>query len=92
MDLAKIFKKQAPTIIDVREDYEFKTGNAENAINIPLGEVEQRIEEFKQMKMPIVVYCRSGNRSGRAMNFLRANGLQEVYNGGSVDEVIALQS
>jgi len=92
MDLVKIFREQAPTVIDVREDYEYNTGKAKNAINIPLGEVEQRLEEFRQMKMPIVVYCRSGNRSGRAMNFLRANGLKEVYNGGSVQDVIALQA
>jgi len=42
------------------------------------------------MSKPIVVYCRSGNRSGKAMNYLKAQGITEVYNGGSLADVKAL--
>ncbi len=91
MELATIIKEQSPSIVDVRQGFECLFGKAEGAINIPLGEVPNRLEEFKAMKKPIVVYCRSGNRSGQAMKFLKANGVNEVYNGGSVGDVKSLQ-
>lgn len=91
MELATIIKEQSPSIVDVRQGFECLFGKAKGAINIPLGEVSNRLEEFKAMKKPIVVYCRSGNRSGQAMKFLKANGVNEVYNGGSVGDVKSLQ-
>jgi len=70
------------TIVDVREMYEFEGGNVTGSINIPLGQVPQMVEEFKNMKKPLVLCCASGNRSGQATQFLQANGIEEVYNGG----------
>ena len=91
MELAKIFKEKSPSVVDVRQGFECLFGKAKDAVNIPLGEIPNRIEEFKAMKKPIVVYCRSGNRSGQAMKFLKANGIKEVYNGGSIGEIKNLQ-
>lgn len=91
MDLATIIKEKSASIVDVRQGFECIFGKAKDAVNIPLGEVPDRLEEFKAMKKPIVVYCRSGNRSGQAMKFLKANGIDEVYNGGSVGNVKSLQ-
>jgi rhodanese-related sulfurtransferase len=91
MDLAKIIKEQSPSIVDVRQGFECLFGKAKDAVNIPLGEVPDRLEEFKAMKKPIVVYCRSGNRSGQAMKFLKTNGIDEVYNGGSIGDVKSMQ-
>lgn len=71
------------TIVDVREPFELAEGKVEGSINIPLGEVPARIEEFKNMKKPLVLCCRSGNRSGQAASFLAQNGVEDVYNGGS---------
>lgn len=87
MNLLPIIQHPKTNLIDVRETYEFATGHAEGAVNIPLSTLANRLDEFRQMSSPIVVYCRSGNRSGQAMNFLKANGIQEVYNGGGLDEV-----
>ncbi len=70
------------TIVDVREPYEFQSGRVEGSINIPLGQVPEMIEEFKNMKKPIVLCCASGGRSSQATNFLAQNGVEEVYNGG----------
>ena len=75
------------TIVDVREPFECEQGMIEGSINIPLGEVPNRIEEFKTMKRPLVLCCKSGNRSGQAVQFLEANGLEDIYNGGSWGEV-----
>ncbi|WP_442879145.1 rhodanese-like domain-containing protein [Algoriella sp.] len=77
------------TLIDVREPYELETeGFVPNAINIPLGDVPTRVEEIKAMAKPVVVFCRSGNRSGSAAQFLQGNGLDEVFNGGGFQDVL----
>ena len=70
------------TIVDVREPYEFQSGRVEGSINIPLGEVPGRVEEFKNMKKPLVLCCASGGRSGQAANFLAQHGVEDVHNGG----------
>jgi len=83
-------KKAQPTItiapdsflVDVRTAEEFKQGSVPNAVNIPLDQVESRLVEFHG-KDNIVVFCRSGNRSGHAKNILDAKGYKNVQNGGS---------
>ena len=75
------------TIVDVREPSEFAGGNVPGSINIPLGEVPSKVEEFQNMKAPLVLCCQSGNRSGQAVQFLEANGIENIYNGGGWSEV-----
>lgn len=86
-----ILANPATTVVDVRETGEFASGHYAGAINIPLGIVPLRIDEFKEMNGPIVVYCRSGNRSGMAMNLLKQAGLSEVYNGGGLHDMLVYQ-
>ena len=92
MDLREIINHENTTIVDVREPYEFATGSAQGAINIPLGTIPARLSEFKNMATPIVVYCRSGMRSAQAMGFLRAQGIKEVFNGGGLSDVVFYQN
>ena len=68
-------------IIDVRSSGEFSGGHVVDSINIPLNEVPQRIAEFKAIGAPIILCCLSGGRSGQALGFLQAQGI-ECYNGG----------
>lgn len=75
-------------IVDVRTPDEFAQGHYPGAVNIPLGEVAQRIDEFKGMEQPIVTYCRSGNRSGMAATILKQNGINEVYDGGGLQDLL----
>lgn len=70
------------TIIDVRSYGEFMGGHVAGSKNIPLQEVPHRLDELKEMEQPIVLCCASGNRSGQATMFLRANGIA-CENGGS---------
>jgi len=71
------------TIVDVREISECEMGMVNGSINIPLGDVPNKIEEFKAMKKPLVLCCKSGGRSGQAVDFLAANGVEDIYNGGA---------
>jgi len=86
-----LIKDPETRVIDVREINEFESGHFEGAINIPLGNIPMRIDELKAMNGPIVVYCRSGNRSGMAMSLLKQAGLIDVYNGGALEDMLAYQ-
>lgn len=92
MDLKKILAQDSVTIVDVREPFEYAMGHVDGAINMPLSTIFQHVDEFRRMSKPIVVYCRSGNRSAQAEAFLRAQGIEEVYNGGSLEEMEYLKA
>lgn len=70
------------TIIDVRTPAEFMGGHVAGSINIPLNEIDERIEEIRALPQPIVLCCASGGRSGSATAFLSREGI-DCYNGGS---------
>jgi sulfur-carrier protein adenylyltransferase/sulfurtransferase len=69
------------TIVDVREPHEWEIGNLapQGARLIPLGDLPDRWEEIGD-DAPIVLQCRSGARSERALHFLRSQGLTDLYN------------
>lgn len=70
------------TIVDVRTPGEFMGGHVEGSINIPLQEIQERLEEVKALPQPIILCCASGNRSGQATSFLKSHGI-DCSNGGS---------
>lgn len=74
------------TIVDVRTPGEFMGGNVAGSINIPLQEINQRLEEIKSLPQPIILCCASGNRSGQAATYLKNLGV-DCVNGGSWLEV-----
>ncbi|HJV78844.1 MAG TPA: rhodanese-like domain-containing protein [Paludibacter sp.] len=82
MELEKIIKEKAGTIVDVRTREEFMGGNVNDSINIPLQEIQQRLGEIKKLKTPLVLCCASGGRSAMATDFLSSQGI-ECLNGGS---------
>jgi len=80
-DLEKIIT-QGALIIDVRTVDEYKNGHIKGSLNIPLKEIEDAMSWLIK-DVPVVVVCRSGNRSAHAKKILDANGFTKVYNGGS---------
>ena len=82
--ISEIIKNKNVFLVDVRNSWEYDEEHIRNAVNIPLDEIPARIGEFKQGNGPVVIYCRSGNRSGAAVNLLKQAGLKNVYNGGGV--------
>lgn len=77
------------TIIDVRTPEEFAGHHVPGAINIPFHHLPDRLAELKEMPKPIVAYCRVGNRSGIAVALLRQHGIDDVVNGGGIDDMLA---
>jgi phage shock protein E len=72
-------------IIDVRTLAEWNSGYLENAIHIPLDTIEKNITltELDKNK-EIYLYCRSGNRSGKAASILQDLGYKNVTNIGGI--------
>jgi len=85
--IKSLVTEKGATVVDVRGPWEFEDGHVEGALNIPLDEIPNRIDEMKNLKMPLVVYCRSGNRSGMAEMILKQAGVAEVYNGGGLADM-----
>ncbi len=70
-------------IIDVRSPQEFKYGNVDGSINIPLDRLNgSAIKKLKKLNAPLVVCCASGMRSASAKGMLLENGFDEVHNAG----------
>ncbi len=68
-------------ILDVREESEFKTGHILNSKLIPLGKLGERIGELERHReQPIVIVCRSGQRTTAACVLLGKQGFGQVYN------------
>ncbi|MCL1148410.1 rhodanese-like domain-containing protein [Shewanella sp. 10N.261.52.F9] len=71
-------------VIDVRTPGEFAQGHLPNAINIPYQQITSELTTKEIAKdRSIIVYCRSGNRSGIANKMLVTDGYSNVYNGGA---------
>jgi rhodanese-related sulfurtransferase len=69
-------------IVDVRSKGEYQSGHLKNSINIPVDTLEQNIKKLKKDK-PVITCCASGARSASALRILKANGFEQVYNGGA---------
>lgn len=63
------------TLLDVRTGEEFGDEHLPGAVNIPVDDLAARLGEVPQQR-PVVVYCRSGNRSARAARVLAEQGYQ----------------
>lgn len=82
----QILDNEQVLLLDVRTDEEFVTGHIPNAINIPVDELEERLDELQDKNKIILVYCKSGTRSVIACEILAAANYTNIYNmGGVVD-------
>lgn len=77
-------RRQEVQLLDVREPFEWNAGRIEGAVHIPLRQVlEGRTDELDPSR-PVVVYCRTANRSEVAKLMLEARGFDaSVIEGGS---------
>ena len=74
-------------VIDVRSFEEVKTGVIQDAIHIEWTKIEEEITNLDISKeQPIYLYCRSGNRSGKAIQILEKIGYTNAINAGGITE------
>lgn len=79
--MQRLQSKDQVMIIDVRTINEFGMGHIPGAINIPLFDLANRLDEIrKQQQKDIILYCESGMRAGMAERVMRKEGIENILN------------
>jgi adenylyltransferase/sulfurtransferase len=78
-ELAERVKSNHLKLLDVREPHELEISKIPSAINIPLGQLAGRLSELDSAD-DMVVLCKSGSRSMRALELLSSAGFKKVKN------------
>lgn len=79
MDAVQMMNRKDALILDVREPAEFAAGHAPNAKNLPLSQLEKRMDEIRKFKdRPAVIFCQSGSRSHSASGALKKAGFAQL--------------
>jgi len=76
---ARLAGADRPLLLDVRQDWETRLCRLENAVHIPIEEIEMRADELSADD-EIVVYCHQGVRSAAVAEYLRQRGFKNVKN------------
>ena len=76
--LEKLDTDKAPLVVDVRVPVEFGVAHIPGAINIPLDEIEARLDEFKHNN-GVLIYCINGSRTRQAEAILLGADIPNVY-------------
>ena len=76
---ARLASPVRPLLLDVRQDWETRLCRLENAVHIPIEEIELRADELNADD-EIVVYCHQGVRSAAVAEYLRQRGFKSVKN------------
>lgn len=75
----KLDNGESITLIDVREPFEFEIARIAHAKLIPLGEIPERLDDFSRDQQT-VVFCKTGSRSAKAIEFLQSKGFDNLLN------------
>jgi hydroxyacylglutathione hydrolase len=79
-ELHKLLNEGArPVVLDVREEWEYRTGHINGAKLIPLGDLSNRLSELDP-EQPVAVICQTGSRSQSAAALLAQKGFKKIYN------------
>lgn len=82
----RIDNGKAPVMIDVREAFEYQICNIDNSVNLPMGDIHEKLDQLSKDD-EIVVICHHGGRSLRVCMLLEQSGFQNVINmKGGVDD------
>ncbi|MGD8784304.1 MAG: rhodanese-like domain-containing protein [Thioalkalispiraceae bacterium] len=77
----QLINQQDAVVVDVREDNEYAKGHIINSVHIPLSYLKDRIKDLEKYKdKPVIVGCKTGQRSGQACATLKKQGFEQVYN------------
>jgi rhodanese-related sulfurtransferase len=76
-----LINREDALVVDVREAAEYGAGHILGAKNVPLARVEDGANDLAKRKdKPLIVYCDSGNRAGKALGALKKQGFERVVN------------
>jgi rhodanese-related sulfurtransferase len=76
----QLVNRDSGVFLDVCEPQEFKSGHIPNAVNLPLRTLAENLKHVDKYKAkPVIVTCRSGNRSVKGAIVLRKHGFESVY-------------
>jgi rhodanese-related sulfurtransferase len=78
-EVVEVISQNSAVVIDVRESDEFSSGHIPGAVLIPLGELADRSDEIPT-DVPVILVCRSGNRSSQAYHYLAQQGFENIHN------------
>lgn len=81
MEKINDFVQRDAVIIDVRTPGEYSGGAIPGSKNIPLQNLNTKVDTIKKWNKPVITCCASGMRSASAAAVLKSNGI-EVMNGG----------
>jgi len=73
-------KKDELVLVDCRELDEWQSGHIKEAIFIPLSEFQNHLNKLPNKNVPIILQCRSGQRSMRAAEYLAEQGYTDLTN------------
>jgi rhodanese-related sulfurtransferase len=77
----RLMNNDDAVVVDVRESGDFSKGHIKNAKNIPMSSLKQQLDSVAKAKdLPVLMYCRSGNVSGKACRVLKHSGFTNVHN------------
>jgi phage shock protein E len=83
---AQQLQQRGVTVLDVRTAPEFEGGHVPGALNIPFDQVAARSAELGAKEKPVLLYCRSGRRSGIAAAELVKQGFTAIYDFRSISD------
>lgn len=79
-DVIQKMNRDDAIVIDVRDQGEFDRGHILNAINIPFGVLESRMNEIQEHKdKPVIIACRTGQNSAKACMQLKQQGFNDIH-------------
>jgi len=80
-EAVRLMDDDSLVILDTREDQEFNSGHIKGAVHIPMSQLKKRMNELEKYKSkPLLLYCRSGNRSNHSGKILSNAGFENVQN------------
>jgi len=82
-DAKRLIKDKNAQLVDVRTPEEYAMSVLPGAINLPLQDIDTLGEAKLDKSIPVIVFCRSGQRSHMAMQILMSQGFTDVHNLGS---------
>ncbi len=81
VEAIQLNNREDAVFLDIRDDAEYGDGHIPDAIHIPLKTLAERLTELEKYRdHPIIVCCRSGNRSTAAGSVLKKHNFKSVYN------------